>query len=350
MVRILQQDAHRELLAFDEALEALYDGCLDWAEHPTRIVNGGRTRIFNPQTNVRLTVHSGSSPRQNGIGTLLHTEIPDSDEVQQEYGGKGEQVCTLYDGQSAQLQGIIIGDLQIDGFPPEGLRGCQTAMDAAVDIDLLARENATDIGIFGSGKQAKHHLMVIDHLRDLETVRVYSPTAAHRQQFKDRMAEFVDADIQVVDGPAGVIEEADIVLCATNASSPVFDGDLLEPGQLVISIVAGGIGLVDVGGSPQRRRELDNRTVERADLYVTRSVELAREDEQGDFYQPVQDGILEWDDVVEIREIVAGDHPGRDSDDQLILYKQNSRQGITQTALMTKLFEKAQAQDAGIEL
>lgn len=347
MVRIITQDEHRELLTFEEAFDAVQDGNRDWADYPSRIVNQARNRIYNPETNVRLSIHSGSSPRQNGIGTILHPEIPRSDEVSQEYGNKGEQLYTLYDGTTSTLKGIIIGDIQIDGFPSEGLRGCQTAMDAATDMDQLIREDADTLGIFGSGKQAKHHLMVIDHLRDLDQVRVYSPTEGNREAFQEQMGSFIESDIQVVSSPEEVIDGADIVMCATNASSPIFDGELLEPGQTVISIVGGGIGLVEIGGSPQRRRELDNRAFEQADLVTARSIALAKEDEQGDLYEPVQEGIISWDDIIEMREIVAGEHPGRESDDQLVVHKQNSRQGITQTALMTKVFEKAEAEDIG---
>ena len=248
---------------------------------------------------------------------------------------------------TAELRGVILGDIQIAGFPPEGLRGCQTAMDGAFDIDLLVPADAADIGLFGSGKQAKHHLMVIDHLRDIDRVRVYSPTKENREAFEDRMNKFVSADIQAVTGPEEVISGADIVMCATNASSPIFDGDLLEAGQTVVSIVGGDIGLVEVGGSPQRRREIDDRTIERADVVTARSIPLVKEDEQGDIYEPVQDGVIDWEDVIEIRDIVAGDHPGRETDEQLVVHKQNSRQGITQTALMTKLFEKAEDEDTG---
>lgn len=350
MVRILKQDEHRELLTFDEAFGALTDGNEDWADYPDSIVNQSRTRIYNPETRVRLSIHSGSSPRQDGIGTILHPEIPGSDEETQEYGNKGEQASTLYDGTTAELRGIILGDIQIAGFPPEGLRGCQTAMDGAFDIDLLAPTDATEIGLFGSGKQAKHHLMVIDHIRDIDQVRVYSPTKENREAFEDRMNKFVNADIQAVTGPEEVIPGADIVMCATNASSPIFDGDLLETGQTVVSIVGGDIGLVEVGGSPQRRREIDNRTIERADVVTTRSIPLVKEDEQGDIYEPIQDGVIDWEDIIEIRDIVAGDHPGRETDEQLVVHKQNSRQGITQAALMTKLFEKAEAEDIGTEI
>lgn len=350
MVRVIKQEEHRELLTFEEAFDAVTDGNADWADHADEIVNQARTRIYNPETSVRLSIHSGASPRQNGIGTVLHPEIPDSDETSQEYGNTGEHTYTLYDGTSANLKGVIIGDIQIAGFPPEGLRGCQTAVDAATDIDLLAPDGASDLGIFGSGKQAKHHLMVIDHLRDLDRVRVYSPTKAHREAFVDRMSEFVDVDIRAVSGPEEVVGGADVVMCATNASSPIFDGDLLESGQTVVSIVGGDIGLVAIGGSPQRRREIDDTAFARADLVTARSIPLAREDEQGDLYEPVRDGVIDWDDIVETRDIVAGDHPGRESSDQLVVHKQNSRQGITQTALMAKVFEKAEAEDIGTEI
>lgn len=350
MVRILTGDDHHELLTFEQAFEAVRSGFDDQIAYPDAPINDDRTRLFNPETGVRLTTHSGAAIQQRGIGSVLHTEIPNSDATSQEYGGKGDPSFVLYDGQSAQLKGVVIGDIQVEGFPPEGLRGCQTAIGTAVGIDELARSDAGRIGLFGAGIQATHHLTVIDRLRDLTDVTVYSPTQANREAFAERMSGFVDAPITPVDDPAAVIRGADIVMCATNASAPVFDGALLEPGQTVVSIVAGGKGLLEVGSATDRRREIDDETVRRADVYVANSADLAREDEQGDFYFPVKRGILEWKDVVELRDVISGAHAGRESDDQIVVYKQNSRQGITQTALMSRLFQEAVEQDVGTEI
>jgi alanine dehydrogenase len=350
MVRVLTGDDHHELLSFEEAYRAVRSGFGDQITHSDAPINNDRTRIFNPETGVRLTTHTGAAIQQRGIGSVLHTEIPHSDAESQSYGEKGEPSFVLYDGESAQLKGLIVGDIRLQGFPPEGLRGCQTAIGTAVGIDELTPDDVSCVGLFGSGSQAKHHLMVLEELRDIESVAVYSPTVGNRKAFAERMEEFISGTMTPVEGPTEVVSGADVVMCATNASTPVFDGSLLEPGQTVISIVAGGKGLLEVGNAASRRREIDDTTVSRADVYVTNSVELAREDEQGDFYFPIRNGVLEWDDVVELRDVLSGEHPGRESAEEIVVYKQNSRQGITQTALMARLFEAAVEAGVGTEV
>jgi ornithine cyclodeaminase len=79
-------------------------------------------------------------------------------------------------------------------------------------------------------------------------------------------------------------------------------------------------------------------------------VEQAIEYEQGDFYLPEQRGIIEWDDVVPIRDVVAGAHPGRESDEQIVLYKNNCGEGIADVALATRTWEEVVERNLGTEI
>lgn len=348
MVRIVPRQDHDGLLTYDDGIETVREAFIEHAGH--HLTDETRHRVHTVG-GVRVTVHQAVCPRIGGAGLMTHTEKPHSDEHRQEYAMKAPPVHVVHDADSGELLAVLLGELAPAELPNEAsIAPFRTACTSAVGLDALAPIDASVFGVLGSGQQARNHVTAFGHVRDIESVRVYSPTREHREAFAAEMPSVVDADIEAVDGPEAVIADADVVLAATDASSPVFDGDLLEAGQTVISIVGSNIELVESGNAPNPRREVDNATVGRADLVVTNSVSQAREYRQADFVRPVEAGLLEWEDVVVLRDVVAGDHPGRSGDDQLVLYKNNAGQGIADVALATRTFEAARDRGLGREV
>src|SRR5207237_8262761 len=109
--------------------------------------------------------------------------------------------------------------------------------------------------------------------------RVFSRNAANRIAFCRRMAELVDAEFVPLDNPRDVPRGADVVICATNSNVPVFDGEWLEPGQHVVTVVGSNKALVKGGWLPQGRREHDDRTAERAACILTNSRESSEQEQ-----------------------------------------------------------------------
>ena len=77
-----------------------------------------------------------------------------------------------------------------------------------------------------------------------------------------------------------------------------------------------------VGANDARRRELDNAVLERAAFVCCDSREQSRR-ESGDLIEPVDQGVLDWLEVHELHEIVAGEVQGRGSDDDIVVFKSN---------------------------
>lgn len=348
MVRIVPRQDHDGLLTFAEGIETAREAFLEYAEHPE--YNETRHRIHATESSVRVTVHQAVCPRVGGAGLMTHVERPESGENYQKYAMRAPPVHVLHDSQTGEQLAIFLGELGAAEIPPIGVIGFRTACTSAVGLDALAPADATDFGILGSGGQARNHLVAFDQIRDVDTVRVYSPTEANREAFADEMRAYVDAEIEAVTGPEGVIDGADVVLAATDASSPVFDGGLLEPGQTVISIVGSNIQLVDTGHAPSPRREIDDLTLDRADVVAVNSVEQAREYRQADLVSPVEAGMITWDDVIPLRDIVAGAHPGRASADDIVVYKNNAGEGIVDVALATRTWERVEERSLGVEM
>ena len=144
-----------------------------------------------------------------------------------------------------------------------------------------------------------------------------------------------------------VIKGADVILCATNTNVQLFDGDLLEPGQHVTGIIGGNVQLVQGGFLKKARREIDNRTVERADVVATNLRESVISEKQGDLYEPIEQGIIKLDDIVELGELARGLAKGRHSDDQITYHKNNNGTAASEIAVAMLVYEKAKAAGRG---
>ena len=164
------------------------------------------------------------------------------------------------------------------------------------------------------------------------------------------MSELLKIEVRPVASARDAVEGTDIVLAATNSSVPVFDGDWLQPGQHVTSIVGSNVGLVRSGQRTKKRREIDDRTIERMDVIAAASREQAIEDQQGDLFDPVENGIVALDDIRDIGDILTGRAPGRTGDDQLTLFKNNAGQGICDVALVAKVVARARERKLGIDM
>ena len=108
--------------------------------------------------------------------------------------------------------------------------------------------------------------------------------------------------------PAG----QDIVVTITTSRDPVLRGEWLAPGALVCA----------AGANNGRSRELDNVVLERASLVCCDWLEQARS-ESADLIEPVESGVLDWLEVHELHEIVGGELPGRQSPDDIVVFKSN---------------------------
>ncbi len=209
---------------------------------------------------------------------------------------------------------------------------------SGVGVKYLAREDSHVLGLFGSGWQAEAHLDAICRLRDIRHAKVYSPTPEHRRRFAESMARKLSLDVRPVDRSDEVVRGSDIVMAATATVDPVFDGNLVEPGMHIGCIVA--------SDKTQKRRELDDQAIAKCDVVIVTSREQARYDEQPDIYGAVQKGILSWDRVFELGELLVGQAPGRGDPNEVTLFNNNVGMGIQFAALGAKILKLAE--DAGL--
>jgi len=160
--------------------------------------------------------------------------------------------------------------------------------------------------VIGCGHQAETQVACIRAaLPSIDRVVAYCRTPERLAAFCERMG----AEPGESHGDAGAQE---VVVTITSSRDPVLRGEWLAPGALVIA----------AGANVSSRRELDNTVLERATFVCCDWLEQARL-ESGDLIEPVASGVLDWLEVHELHEVVSGEIAGRQSDDDIVLFKSN---------------------------
>lgn len=327
------------------AVEAVRTGFREWGENPQ--LNAPRRRIHIP-TGVRVSVHQGGVPAAHATGLMTHCEWVKPMAEEQVYPRLNHPVVVLYDSAEGELKAIIIGEITCAELPNNiAVTGLRTAATSAVGTDLLARPDASNVAIFGAAGQAKNHLLALMQVRRLRDVKVYSRNPENRKKFADEMGPITNVNIQPVASAEEAVRNVDIILTATNSSVPVFNGQWLEPGQHVTTIVGSNVGLVKGGFTGAKRREIDDATLARSHVHGIVSVQQAVQDEQADIYDPVQRGVIQWEQLIEIGDILAGKKEGRTQAEQITFFKNNAGQGVADVALGALVLEAVKKKDAG---
>jgi alanine dehydrogenase len=338
----------RGIVTMAEAVEAVRLGFREWGENPQ--LNAPRRRIHIP-SGVRVSVHQGGVPAANATGLMTHCEWVKPLAEEQVYPRLNPPVIVLYDSAEGELKSIIVGEITCAELPNNiAVTGLRTAATSAVGTDLLARPDATSVGIFGAAGQAKNHLLALMQVRKLKTVKVFSRNPENRRKFVDEMGPVTNLNITPASTSQEAVRDVDIVLTATNSSVPVFDGNWLQAGQHVTTIVGSNVGLVKGGFTAAKRREIDDATLARSQVHAIVSVQQALQDEQADIYDPVNRGIIKWEQLIEIGEILAGKKEGRTRPDQITFFKNNAGQGVADVALGAKVLENIKRKNTGQRL
>jgi alanine dehydrogenase len=116
------------------------------------------------------------------------------------------------------------------------LQHLRVAADSAIGTDIMAREDCRTLGMLGSGGMACSHVEALLEVRRIERIKVFSPTAGHRQRFAKEMAQRHALECEDCNDSREVYRGADILAACTDSAVPVIRGEWLEPGMHVISI------------------------------------------------------------------------------------------------------------------
>jgi ornithine cyclodeaminase/alanine dehydrogenase-like protein (mu-crystallin family) len=214
----------------------------------------------------------------------------------------------------------------------------RVACTGALSTRCLARDDAGDLALLGSGAQAWWHLVAMSKVRQLRGVRVFSPNPQNRNALAERAVRELGLNVRAVDCARSAVEGADLVVAATNVSEPILHGEWLSPGAHVVSIVS--------GDKSAPRREINDEVVRRSSRVVAHWKKGAMHHQTGDLAGPVAAGVLNWDDVVDLSDVVSGKVPGREHRDDITLFKNNGGMGLQFAAIAPAVYQRAR--EAGI--
>lgn len=211
----------------------------------------------------------------------------------------------------------------------------RTAAVSGVATDLLARVDAGNLAMLGSGVQARAHLVAMSHVRFIKRCRIASRHIEHARKFAEEMRPDFPFALEPVETIEEALDGADLIVTATTAVEPIVSREW----------ISAGAHLNVVGSSTPNAREVDSETMAAASLFVDRRESTINE--AGDYLLVARDGLIGPSHIcAEIGEVLKGDKPGRKSPDEITLFKSLGL-AIEDLAAAEYLFRKAKEQKAG---
>lgn len=313
-VLFLRSEAVADLASPTEYVEAVREGYRQRGEGAKA---APRTSLTNADPPGILTGYFAILPDSGVMGGYTYAGGFESGDV--------HFVLPLFDVTSGEPLALLDG---------ASLNPYKTGAVGGVAVDALARADASRVGILGSGTQARGQLRATATVRNLENVDVYSPTPENREAFAADLSEELQTPVQAVSSAREAVEGADIVITATRATEPVFDGEWLEPGTHVTAM----------GLYHPHRSEIDTTTVARSKYVIDLLDRL--ETDAGAYRLALDAGAIEEGHAhAELGEILVGDRPGRESDEEITLFDSGGT-GIETVAAAGMLYERAR--EAGL--
>ena len=218
------------------------------------------------------------------------------------------------------------------------LTAYRTAAASAVATKLLARQDATTLGLIGAGIEARTHLDAMLCVRpDVRRVLVWSRTKQTAERFAADLADR-PVEITVVDSPEDATRGVDILCTLTPSKDPIVQGRWFAPGLHVNAVGTHWIA----------SREIDTEAVVRSRVVV--DSRDANQAECGDLMIPVNEGAITIDHFHdELGELINGDRPGRRTADEITMY-QSVGLAIQDVATATLLIQDARSRGVGTEV
>ncbi len=273
--------------------------------------------------------------RLRGAETMLHL-LAGVDRVEGQLGWKiysttrtgARFLVGLYDDASGELTALMEADF---------LGQLRTAAASGVSAKYLANEAASRLGVIGTGLQARTQAWALAAVRPPTEVRVFGRAAERREAFARQLESDLGIPVSPVESAAEVVRNSDLLVTATTSKTPVFAGEDLQPGTHLCAI----------GSNFLKKTELDLETFRKVKLVCCDSREQC-EREAGDFREPLETGLLTWEQVRELSDVVTG-KCGRPDQEAITLFKSVGL-GVQDIALGQLVLTRAREQGRGVPL
>jgi alanine dehydrogenase len=304
-----------KLLTMDIALDAVEGGLRKLALDEAENIPRSRCRTDH----VMLHVMSAAA---KGIGFLGYKAYTSTKAGARMHVG-------LFDGRSGALVALIEADV---------LGQMRTGAASGVATRVLANPDATNVGLYGTGKQARTQLLAVSAVRPVKRVAVFSRSEERRRQFAETMCRECGVEVVPVDRPELAARGQQIIITATSSVEPVLLGEWIDDGA----------HLNVVGSNYLSKAEIDVAAVKRANRIVVDDREAAQI-EAGDLAPAVKSGVLHWSDVAELGAVLVGKAQGRETPADVTLFKSVGL-AIEDVVTAARVYKAAKEQGVGREI
>jgi alanine dehydrogenase len=314
MTLFLTEGEVEGLLDMRSTLDAVEEILRQHAEG--RATNRARRRVALPGSG--LNVMFAGAPEIEALGLKAYT-----------VARAGARFYTmLFDPETGELLSMMQSDK---------LGQVRTGAASGIATKHLAREDASSLGIYGSGWQAEAQLEAIASVKKLDRVIVHSRTVESRKAFAEKMGERLGLEVETTHAPEEPATQ-DIVVTVTSSKEPVLRGEWLRPGAHVNA----------AGSNFLFKTEIDRDVVKRSSLVTIDS----REElglEAGNLLQGIETGTVLPEAIRELGQVVAGQIKGRQNPEDITLF---ASQGLAleDLAAARLVYDRALEQGVGREI
>lgn len=214
----------------------------------------------------------------------------------------------------------------------------RTGAISGVASKHMAREDASVVGIIGTGAQARAQLEGTCAVRNITSVRAFDIIPEKAEEFAAQMSDLLGIEVTAAESAQACVEGADIAITMTTSPNPVLFGEWLEP----------GMHLSIMGSNHWTRREVDNDVISRVDTIVVDNLEEAKR-YSGDLLFSIDQGLVRWEQVQELASVAAGQSSGRPSNDSVTMFKSHGI-GVSDVAAAAFVYKRAKEEGLGTDI
>jgi len=242
-------------------------------------------------------------------------------------GTNRSEVICLFDWSDMGMSAII-SDFH--------LHAIRTAAPYGVAAKYLAREDASTLGMIGTGRYARGLAEAVCAVRAIKTIKVYSRKPENVRRFRAAMERALGIDVIPAASGRDAVQNTDIMITATSGNVIVFEGQWLEPGCLYMSLAPG---------------ECDEETVLRSRVFLSASDQvLGDTPPRKPFNTLVASGRFGFENVAaELSDVVGGRKAGRRSPEEIIMYE-SPGMGLLDAGIGQWVLDRARKRRLGTEL
>jgi len=324
---VVSESELRELVHLDEAaLQAVEDGFSALATKDVAVPPIMRIDVHDQ--NGEVDVKSAYIPGGDRFAVKIASGFWENPRKYNLPSGSGQMV--VISAKTGRCEAVLLDN----GY----LTDVRTALAGALAARHLARENVETAGQIGAGAQGRYQMEALKLVRDYQRVLIYDLDEERLDAYVAEMPAVLGVEVVKASSAEQVVRESDMVTTSTPSHEPFVKAEWLRP----------GLHITAMGSDAEHKQELFPEVLGAANLLVCdRKAQVFR---LGEFHHAKDAGIVSEDDeVYELGELTAGQHPGREDDEQITVCDLTGV-GVQDTAISVFAYDRAVAEGVGVEI